>query len=44
VKPRANVYGAVVGAATAYVEEVRGVPAPVRAAAGGGSGGMYRAG
>lgn len=45
VKPRADVYGAVVGAATAYVEEVRGVSVPVLAAAGGGTGGgMYRAG
>lgn len=48
VKPRADVYGAVVGAATAYVREVRGAaPAPARAAAGGGlpgGGGAYRAG
>jgi 3-methyl-2-oxobutanoate hydroxymethyltransferase len=45
VRPRADVYGAVVGAATAYVEEVRGVAVPVLAAAGGGTGGgIYRAG
>ena len=45
VKPRADVYGAVVGAASEYVAEVRGVPAPMRAAAGGGAGGgIYRAG
>ena len=45
VKPRADVYGAVVGAASEYVAEVRGASAPVLAAAGGGTGGgIYRAG
>ncbi|MGE0025802.1 MAG: 3-methyl-2-oxobutanoate hydroxymethyltransferase [Thermoleophilia bacterium] len=47
VKPRADVYGAVVAAATGYIEEVRGAaaPVPVLAAVGGGVvGGIYRAG
>jgi 3-methyl-2-oxobutanoate hydroxymethyltransferase len=51
VRPRADVYGAVVGAAAEYVAEVHGAAgaaAPARAAAGGAGGGagggVYRAG
>ena len=47
VTPKADVFGAVVGAASAYVEEVRGAGVPVLAAVGGvagAAGGMYRAG
>jgi len=47
VKPRADVYGAVVGAAREYIAEVRGAEVPMRAAAagaGGPGGGIYRAG
>jgi 3-methyl-2-oxobutanoate hydroxymethyltransferase len=45
VKPRADVYGAVVAAAAGYVADVRGAAAPARATAGGArGGGVYRAG